>query len=144
MADILYGTPLGVRENLVDMKDGSHVKCVNVISPLEKTNATITSGTSLSNAIDLKNLRLFGLDIPLGWTAANVTIQQKHTDGTYRAVKDSSGLELSFPAVAGDVIRFDNPAQFAALTDIKILSGTTATPVSQAADRTINLILRAI
>lgn len=115
----------------------------------------IQNGESVSSSINLdqvtddtgcryESYRLFGLDIPASWTPANVTIQQKHADGTYRAVKDSSGLELSFPAVAGDVIRFDNPAQFAALTDIKILSGTTATPVNQAADRTINLILRAI
>lgn len=144
MADILYGTPLGVRENLMDMKDGTHVKCVNVISPIEVAVATIESGESLSAAIYLKNLRLFGIDIPVGWTSANVTIQQKHADGTYRAVKNAAGIELSFPAVAGDIIRFDNPAQFAALTDIKILSGTTATPVNQAADRTINLILRGI
>ena len=123
---------------------------------IAKIPVTILSGASLSDAISLavtKNVdgndlafhrRLFGLDIPASWTAANVTIQQKHSDGTYRAVKYSSGLELSFPAVAGDCIRFDNPAQFAALDDIKILSGTTATPVNQAADRTINLILRAI
>lgn len=144
MADILYGTPLGVRENLVDMKDGSHVKCVNVISPLEKTNATITSGTSLSNAIDLKNLRLFGLDIPANWTTANLTVYQKHADGTYNAVKDESGLDLTIVATAGATIRFSNPAMFAALTDIKLLSGSVATPVAQAADRTLTLILRSI
>ena len=111
----------------------------------------ILSGASLSSAADLSafalnkdSYRLFGLDIPATWTTANVVVYQKHADGTYKPVKDETGAELSITVTAGDCIRFSNPAQFAALTDIKLLSGSTATPVNQAADRSITLVLRAI
>lgn len=113
--------------------------------------STISSGESLSDSADLSafalnkdSYRLFGIDLPATWTTANLVVYQKHADGAYKAVKDETGSDLTITATAGDCIRFSNPAQFAALTDIKLLSGSTATPVNQAADREITLILRAI
>lgn len=111
----------------------------------------ITSGESLSNAFTLdkrenstSGLRLFGLDVPSSWTTANITVYQKHIDGTYKAVKDENGSELTITATAGATIRFSNPAQFSALSDIKLLSGSSSAAVNQTADRYINLILRNI
>lgn len=113
----------------------------NLVYPV---STTIPASGALSNGINLEGVRLFGLDIPATWTTANVVVYQKHADGTYKPVKDETGAELSLTVTAGGCIRFSNPAQFAALTDIKLLSGSTATPVNQAADRSITLVLRAI
>lgn len=111
---------------------------------------TIASGASLSAAVDLTNasktagLRLFGLDVPASWTTANITLQQKHADGVYRAVTKEDGTELAITVTAGAVVRFSDIAPFSALTDIKLLSGTTATPVNQGADRTIGIVVREV
>ena len=122
---------------------------------IQKT-VIIASGESVSTAISLavtkddsgNNLgfhrRLFGIDIPATYTAAVLTVYQKPADGTYRAVKDENGSELTIAATAGTPHRFSNPSLFSALTDIKLLSGTTAVPVVQTADRVFTLVLRGI
>lgn len=116
-----------------------------------KINTTIASGASLSSSTSLQSnsttycgLRFFGFDVPATWTAASITVYNKHSDGTYKPVKDETGSEFTIPTVAGDQIRFSNPAQFSSLDDVKLLSGTTATPVSQEGDRVITFILRSI
>lgn len=114
--------------------------------------ATIALGASLSNSVNLiqdivgpdKPFRLFGIDVPSSWTTANLAIYQKHADGTYKVVKDEYGNEMTLVANAGGCIRFANPSKFASLTDIKILSGSTAVPVNQAAERDLTLVLREI
>jgi len=112
--------------------------------------ATIASGASLSGAvnfdstININNVRLFGVDMPDPWTTANIVVYQKHVDGTYKPVKDEDGNDLTIATIAGGICRFSNPSQYSALTDIKLLSGSVATPVNQGADRIITLVLRAI
>lgn len=144
MADILYGTPLGVRENLVDMKDGSHVKCVNVISPIDVDVATIESGESLSDAIDLKNLRLFGIITPAALTGTVFTFQESVDGGTtWLNLYDEYGTEVSVSVGTSRSITLD-PVKFAAVSMLRIRSGPAASPTNEAADRTIRLKLRSI
>lgn len=113
-------------------------------SAWEAVSATITSGTSVTDSIDLGGLRLFGIDTPTSWTTANVTLQSFGSDGVWRDVKDENGSEIVISAAASAAIRFRDPTLFASLTTIRLRSGTSLTPVVQAADRSVSLILRSI
>lgn len=115
-----------------------------VMNALDVANATIANGQSLSGAVNLGGLRLFGIVMPAAWTAANLTYQMSHDSGvTWINMYDVNGSELTATAGTSRFIAID-PANFAAVPMIKIRSGTAATPVNQGADRAVQLILRAV
>ena len=115
-----------------------------VFNELEAVPVTIASGTSLSAAVNCGGLRLFGLVMPAAWTTANLTFQMSHDGGaTWVNMYDASGTELTTPAAASRFIAVD-PAQFAAVTLIKVRSGSAATAVNQAQDAVVSLILRSV
>jgi len=112
--------------------------------------ATIASGESLSDAIDMSafatnkdNYRLFDLSMPEEWTTANLTFQTSYDGVTYKNFQDGQGTEITIVAIANVNITLD-PAIFAAVPYIKVRSGTRATPVNQAAARDILLVLRSV
>lgn len=113
-------------------------------SVLESTTASIASGTSISGAINLGGLRLFAIVMPSSWTTANLTFQASYDGGTtWVNMYDASGTELNITASASRMIYLD-PYIFSSVPMIKVRSGTSASPVNQAADRTITLVLRAV
>ncbi|MDD5585626.1 MAG: hypothetical protein PHY92_01545 [Alphaproteobacteria bacterium] len=115
-----------------------------VINVLDVLPATIASGQAVSGALNLGGLRLFGFVMPAAWTAANLTFQMSHDGGTTWAnVYDSNGNELTATVAASRYVALD-PANFASLAMIKVRSGTSGTPVNQAAERTLQLVLRAV
>ncbi|WP_234680804.1 hypothetical protein [Bradyrhizobium monzae] len=99
--------------------------------------ATILSGQNLSAPIDLANHALAGIEMPSAWTSAVITFQVSSDGVTYRDFWDENG-EVSFQAAANRAIRIASWSWFA-IRYLKIRSGTSATPVAQAADRVINL-----
>jgi hypothetical protein len=110
--------------------------------------ATIASGQALSGAIELNEHaahRLLALVMPAAWTTANLTFQAAATlDGTYQNLHNDEGTEVSVTAAASRVIAIDKAvASLAPLRFLKIRSGTGATPVNQAADRTLTLLVKA-
>ena len=111
--------------------------------------ATIANGASLSNAVNLPvkgflGCRLFGIVMPAAWTAANLTFQVSVDGGTtYVDMYDATGDEVEAVASTSRYIAL-LPDALAAVTKIKIRSGTAATPVNQGGNRTIGLVLRAI
>jgi len=105
--------------------------------------ATINSGASLSAAIELKGEALIGIIIPASWTTANLTFQGS-VDGTnYSNIYDDLGTEVTVQASASRHIRLI-PTNWIGYTHIKLRSGTSGTPVNQAAARTITLVTRAV
>lgn len=103
--------------------------------------AVIAAGGSLSAAADLGGLRLAGIEMPAGWTAAGLTFQGAATNPAGLAdLYDGSGAEVTLPAAAGRFIQVDEE-RFAGIRWLKIRSGTSATPVTQAAERTLRLVL---
>lgn len=115
-----------------------------VMNALEAVPVTISSGQSLSAAADLGGLRLFGIVMPSAWATANLTFQMSHDGGsTWSNVYDASGNELTATAGTSRFIALD-PANFAAVTMLKVRSGTSGTPVNQGADRVLQLVLRAV
>jgi len=116
--------------------------------------ATISSGTSLSNAIDIASVfksdaraaSLFGIVMPSGWDAAGLTILASFDYGvTFVPMKSLyDGTEITYVVNASGYFPLPNPQIFAAVTNIKVQSGTSASPVNQTADRAIQLVLRSI
>lgn len=135
VALIMCGTVLPSKAIAGDLKN-------SVMSLLDYENVTISSGSSVSPAILLGGLRLFGIVMPAEWTAANLTFQASVDGGaTWVDWIDSKGAEHYITPVAGKGTPID-PTAFAAVPMLRLRSGTAALPVNQAADRTITLILR--
>lgn len=115
-----------------------------VASILDSAVATISSGQSLSSSVDLGGTRLFGIKMPAAWTAANITFQASFDGGaTWVNMYDTYGNELTVTPAANRFITID-PVNFAAVQLLRIRSGTAATPVNQAQNSDLTLILRTI
>lgn len=111
---------------------------------------TISSGESLSTAaiagytknsggnVVPVNYRLHAIEMPATWTSAVLTFQ---TGTSYKNMYDGLGAEYYITPVAGGSVPV-NPEAFKAVTHIKVRSGTAASPVNQAGDRTITLVFR--
>lgn len=112
--------------------------------PLYVLPATISSGQSLSGAIDLESAgqgaRLARIDMPPTWTAANLSFQASYDGTTYNNLFDSGGTEYAVTAAASAAIIVPL-ADFLGIRFLKIRSGTSGTPVAQGADRALQLVL---
>jgi hypothetical protein len=105
---------------------------------------TIALGASLSPAADLSEQALLGIVMPAAWTAGDLTFQGSIDGVTYGNMYFAhTDSECVVQAAAARFIQLD-PADFSALRYIKVRSGTSGTPVNQAAARTITLIVRPI
>jgi hypothetical protein len=113
-------------------------------SPSHDKVVTILTGQSQSDAIDIEGFRLAAIDMGAAWTAANITVlAASELDGTYRPLHADGGGELVITAAASRIIGIDaGSGVLAAVRFIRLRSGTTATPVNQAATRTLRLILK--
>jgi hypothetical protein len=98
------------------------------------------SSNQITSEIDLgKGGKLQGIYMPAAWTTAAITLQASDASGgTFRDVYDNAGTEESITAAASQYISL-YPDTFAGVRFIKIRSGTSATPVTQAAARTLIL-----
>lgn len=114
------------------------------ISVWEALTVTLASGSSLTEAINLGGLRLFGLVLPATWTAADLTFQVS-TDGgsTWANLYEQDGTEVIASGKTSGCLTV-HPSVFAAFQYIRIRSGTSAVPVSQTADRALKLIVRGV
>lgn len=110
--------------------------------PAVKT-VTIAGGASLSAAVDLGDRRIMGIVMPASWTAAGITFQVSTDGSSYSNLYDGSGVEVSLSVDANRAVALgaDTWTLLAPWRYIKLRSGTATTPVSQAADRTITLVL---
>jgi hypothetical protein len=114
------------------------------VSAWDAVPVTIANGASLSAAIDLGGLRLFGVAIPPAWTAASLSFQMSPDGGaTWYELLDQAGNAITAAATASSCMTLD-PKPFAPLQLIKIRSGLSSAPVTQTADRALKLILRSV
>nr|BDD45293.1 hypothetical protein 15 [bacterium] len=110
---------------------------------LDKATVTISSGSSLSDKIDLGGANLVGIEMPAGWTAANLTVQTSSDGTNFFDLYDVLGNEKEITVDANRAINLE-PSEYINSRFIKLRSGTSGTPVNQAADRQITLIMRLI
>lgn len=114
------------------------------ISACEILPVAIANGASLTDAVNLGGLRLFGVVMPAEWTTANLTFQMSPDDGaTWVSLKDQNGNEVAAAASVSTFVVL-NPSQFTAVQYLRVRSGTAGTPVAQGAARSLQLVLRSV
>lgn len=111
---------------------------MGIVTSLEP--AAIASGQSLSAAVHLHAHRLFAMQMPAAWDAANLTFQGSFDGNTFANVYDEVGTEVTVVAAASRFIILD-PAKFMGLQKLKVRSGTSGAAVNQTADRSLQLVL---
>lgn len=114
----------------------------------QTTTRTVTVSTStdgLSDVVDFAGYKEAAIEMSTAWTAASITFAAASaSSGTFNPVYGSTGAEITVTApdlsriITMDVVA----ASLAPLRFVKIRSGTFATPVTQAATRTLTLILK--
>jgi hypothetical protein len=106
--------------------------------------ATIANGESLSNVINVDGFKYFRFYMPSSWTAANLTFKESYaSDKDYQDMYDDASTEVNIPVSTSRVVVADvNALKLAGAKYIKLRSGTTGTPVNQAAERKIYIVLK--
>lgn len=109
--------------------------------------ATIASGATLSSTLNLGGSVLIGLISAVTWTAADLTMQASVDNTNFFDVYDKYGAEMVIKTTAFTTAsRFIPlaPADCIPYTFLRFRSGSAATPVTQAAGRTITAITRTV
>lgn len=106
---------------------------------LYKTKAVtidVSESTTVSTAVDTDGLLLSGIIFPAAMTGTAVTFQvaSTNTGGTFKALKETDGTDVSYTVTADSHVRVD-PSGWAGVGAIKVVSGS-----AEAADRKINLV----
>lgn len=103
--------------------------------------AAIASGEALSAEIDLNGQLPVAIVMPAAWTAASLTLQISIDDdgAIFNNVYDDGGTEYTVTAAASRYIYLD-PLVLVGVRKLKIRSGTSGTPVNQAAARTLTIV----
>lgn len=117
-----------------------------VPSRVQDEVATIASGSALSSAVNLRGRILVGLVMPGGWNAADLTFQASLDGATWREFSTVDGVGTAAPATivspaAGVHYGLEANAAWFAARHLRVRSGTSASPVNQAAERAITLLL---
>lgn len=105
-------------------------------------DTTITSGTSLSPSIPVSRANVIALITPSAWTTAPLTFQGSIDGDNFFNLFDQSGNEINIPADANRYIGGLDALGFGSFNYFRIRSGTSSTPVNQAADRSIRVVMR--
>ena len=102
--------------------------------------ATISSGGSLSAAVDLGTGRLVGIIMPSGWTAAGLSFEANADGGSTTGVLKDNGTERTITIGASEFSALQL-SDWLGVRGIKLRSGTSGAAVNQGADRIITLVL---
>lgn len=109
---------------------------------VQKT-ATILNTASLSDAIDLGGGSLVGLILPAGLNSATVITFQISFDGTsYYNVYDEEGTEYQATITLSSYIALKTLQNLYGADYVKVRTGTNGTPTTQAADVTIECVIK--
>ena len=104
---------------------------------------TIAAAASLSPTVNLNSAFPVGLNVPTGWTAANITFQGSQDGGiTFSNARTSGGSEVTVNVTTPGDIYSLNPLDFALYTHIRVRSGTALAPINQASSAAIVLSTR--
>lgn len=107
--------------------------------PAEPETFTILSGQSLSAGVNLGGRVPVGIYMPASWTAAGLTFQASY-DGTNFFNVQNDSAEIALTVIASIYVAMD-ATRLRGITHLKVRSGTSGTPVNQAADRSLVLML---
>lgn len=107
---------------------------------VEVTTAVIENGGSLSGTVHLGGRKLVAIVMPSTWTAAALTFQASPDGVNFFNVYD--GPTERQLTVAASYYSELNIADWVGIRWLKIRSGTAGTPVNQAAERTLTLVIQ--
>ena len=99
---------------------------------------TIASGQTTSNQVELNGRTVVGVYMPAAFTGSALTFLVEDADGNDKTMADGAGADVS-KTVAADKMVLLNPADFAAVNKVKLVSGS-----SEAADRHFYLAVREV
>lgn len=105
---------------------------------------TVATSDTISAAVALGGARVLGIQMPATWTAAALTFLGSVDGSTYQSIYDSAGSEVSITAVQAHYVALPDTSVLAGLNYLKVRSGTVGSPVQQAADRTLVLLVRGL
>lgn len=106
--------------------------------------ATIANGASVSGSVDLTNTALLGFIAPAGWTTAALNLEVSMDNASWSTgIYDGSGSAVSSwsALVAGAGYAVDTVSMLP-FRYVRFRSGTSASPVNQAAQRDFVVITR--
>jgi len=78
--------------------------------------------------------------MPAAWTTANLTLLVSLDGTTYNPLYDKDGVEVTIAAAASRYIQLF-PGDFEGFLYLKLRSGTSGTPVTQAAERVLSVMV---
>lgn len=109
--------------------------------------ATIPAGTPYSNIIDLSGYKFFKIHMPSAWTEAALSVESCPSElDTIQKTTDDAGTETSIASTVAlanvDIVIKDLAIAFASMTRCRLVSGTSASTVNQAADRVIKIVAK--
>ena len=115
---------------------------------IQVEEVAIANGESLSGTVDLGAgaRQLVGVQMPAAWTAASLTFAVSH-DGTTFVPLYWDGAEYTVLAAGGAAASLGvslEPSAFAGWPYVRVRSGTAGTPVNQGAERTLQVLTRAV
>jgi len=114
-------------------------------APRNEVLVTMESGSGISGSASLNNTDVVALITPTDWTTNNISFQVSHGDGSFHSLNDyDTGSEYSITSASANrwfPLNFQN---FYGVTDVKVVSGLSASPVAQSGSRIITLIIRSI
>jgi hypothetical protein len=133
----------------------STAKLANTASPIpvfshtaaitKTVTITFPSGTALSSSIDLRSPDLFGFNpliliTPAAWTAAVITAQLSLDGTTWSDIHLLTGEFTTTGTVLANQAHVFTAYPFRGMPFVRFRSGTSASPVNQAADRVVTVI----
>lgn len=107
---------------------------------IDTTTVAIANGASLSSAVDLGGRKLVAIIMPSTWTAASLTFQGSVDNSNYFNVYD--GATERALIVAASYYSAVNIGDWIGFRYLKVRSGTSGTPVNQAGDRVLTLVVQ--
>lgn len=115
---------------------------IPVVELADTVTATIAASGSVSPSVNMGGRKLIGFMMPAAWTSADITFQGSFDNSTFYDMYDTTGAEIDYQVAASRFIVV-NSALWLAPRFVKVRSGTTGTPVVQAAQRIVTLIVGA-
>jgi len=101
------------------------------------------SGSGTSGSTTVSNTDLVALITPSNWTTNNISFQVSHGDGIFTSLQGhDTGTEYYITSASAGrwyPLVFQN---FYGVTDLKVVSGLSASPVAQSGSRIITLVTR--
>lgn len=108
-----------------------------------RPSVVIPAEAALSNELDLRGYDIEAIFFPAAWTAAAVTfVVLDEPGGVEHDAFDSSNVEIEVDAAAGRFVKILPEHSVRGANLVRIRSGTSGTPVNQAAERVLKLSLR--